>query len=169
MLTLASRYPSGKSRIETAANIVFCFVMNSVSWILIVQSIVELNQKPDKTFNLASVIAVAIAFVTKLVLFIYCWSLRNKYSQIRILWEDHRNDLFINGMGLVTSVLGSKFKWWIDPAGAIALSVLISVLWLRTAWSEFQLLIGKSADKSFIGHVTYICMSYPTRTFTTQY
>jgi hypothetical protein len=56
------------------------------------------------------VIAVGIAFVTKLGLFLYCWALRNKYSQIHILWEDHRNDLFINGFGLMTSVLGSKLK-----------------------------------------------------------
>lgn len=41
--------------------------------------------------------------------------------------------------------------------GAIILSVLISLLWLRTAYSEFQLLIGVSADTSFLQHITYIC------------
>ena len=62
------------------------------------------------TFHLPSVIAVGVAFVTKASLFLYCWALRNKYSQIRILWEDHRNDLFINGFGLLTSVGGSKLR-----------------------------------------------------------
>ena len=102
----------------------------------------------------------AIAFTTKLGLFFYCWALRNKYSQIRILWEDHRNDLFINGFGLMTSVLGSKLRWWIDPMGAIILSTLIAFLWLRTAYSEFQLLIGVSADTSFLQHITYISMTH---------
>jgi divalent metal cation (Fe/Co/Zn/Cd) transporter len=64
------------------------------------------------------------------------------YSQIRILWEDHRNDLIINGFGILTSVGGSKLKWWIDPMGAIILACVIATLWLRTAYSEFQLLIG---------------------------
>jgi divalent metal cation (Fe/Co/Zn/Cd) transporter len=32
------KFPSGKARIETVGNIVFCFVMNAVSWILIVVS-----------------------------------------------------------------------------------------------------------------------------------
>ncbi|KAK5116467.1 hypothetical protein LTR62_008016 [Meristemomyces frigidus] len=158
------KYPSGKARIETAGNIAFCFLMTAVSLILVVESIREIaTHKPEdalNAFHLPSVIAVAIAFTTKLSLFIYCWSLRNKYSQIRILWEDHRNDLFINGLGLLTSIGGSKLAWWIDPAGAIFLSVLISFLWMRTAYSEFQLLIGVSADTAFLQHVTYISMTH---------
>jgi len=37
-----SKYPSGKARIETAGNIAFCFLMTAVSFILIVQSAVQL-------------------------------------------------------------------------------------------------------------------------------
>ena len=155
------RFPSGKARIETAGNIAFCFLMTAVSLILIVQSAVQIaEKKEDSKFHLPSVIAVGIAFVTKLVLFIYCWALRNKYSQIRILWEDHRNDLFINGFGVLTSVGGSKLRWWIDPMGAIILSCLISFLWLRTAYSEFQLLIGVSADTNTLQLLTYISMTH---------
>lgn len=154
------RFPSGKARIETAGNIVFCFLMTAVSMILLVLSVEEIVEGSGlaiKTFHLPSVIAVAIAFVTKLLLFIYCWALRNEYSQIRILWEDHRNDLFINGFGLLTSIGGSKLKWWLDPMGAIVLSTLISILWLRTAYSEFQLLIGVTADTHMQQWITYIC------------
>lgn len=154
------RFPSGKARIETAGNIVFCFLMTAVSFILLVLSVEELaggSKSAIKTLHLPSVIAVATAFTTKLLLFLYCWALRNEYSQIRILWEDHRNDLFINGFGLLTSVGGSQLKWWIDPLGAIILSVLISTLWLRTAYSEFQLLIGVTADTQMQQWITYIC------------
>lgn len=157
------RFPSGKARIETAGNIVFCFLMTAVSWIIIVLSVMELkggNKHETKNLHLPSVIAVAVAGATKLALFCYCWTLRNVYSQIRILWEDHRNDLFINGFGLLTSVGGSKLKWWIDPMGAIILSVLISYLWLHTAYSEFQLLIGVTADTQMQQWITYISMTH---------
>ncbi|KAF2757151.1 hypothetical protein EJ05DRAFT_440626 [Pseudovirgaria hyperparasitica] len=157
------KFPSGKARIETAGNIFFCFLMVSVSLIIIVMSIRELvegSKTATNGFHLPSVIAVAVAFCTKLGLFFYCWALRNTYSQIRILWEDHRNDLFINGFGILTSVGGSKLRWWIDPMGAIILSLLIICLWLRTAWSEFQLLIGVSADTSMLQHITYISMTH---------
>lgn len=158
------RFPAGKARIETAGNIIFCFLMTAVSFILIAFSIQELatHAKNSETleFHLPSVIAVSVAFCTKLCLFLYCWALRNQYSQIRILWEDHRNDLFINGFGVLTSVGGAKLVWWIDPMGAIILSVLISGLWLHTAYSEFQLLIGITADTETQQLITYVSMTH---------
>ena len=154
------RFPSGKARIETAGNIVFCFLMTSVSFIIIVQSIRDLaagSNTRTNPFHLPSIIAVCVAFTTKLCLFLYCYSLRRLYSQIRILWEDHRNDLLINGTGLMFSLMGSKVRWWIDPMGAIIISCLIVFLWLRTAYSEFHLLIGVSAETNIMQLITYIC------------
>jgi divalent metal cation (Fe/Co/Zn/Cd) transporter len=154
------KFPAGKARIETAGNICFCFIMTSVSLILIAFSARDLKEGSNddtNSFHLPSIIAVAVAFSTKLVLFLYCWAMRNEVSQIRILWEDHRNDLFINGFGILTSVGGSKLRWWIDPMGAVILSVLISSLWLHTAYSEFQLLIGVTADIQTQQLITYIC------------
>ncbi|KAN0070928.1 hypothetical protein V8E54_011093 [Elaphomyces granulatus] len=157
------RFPAGKARIETAGNICFCFLMTSVSFILVAFSVRELvtgGGSETNTFHLPSVVAVAFAFCVKLALFLYCWALRHQFSQVRILWEDHRNDLFINGFGILTSIGGSKLRWWIDPMGAIILSVLISVLWLRTAYSEFQLLVGVTANTQAQQLITYISMTH---------
>jgi cation diffusion facilitator family transporter len=158
-----SRFPSGKARLETVGNIIFCFIMTAVSFILIAFSARQLavGTAEDTTeFHLPSVIAVAIAFTTKLGLFLYCWALKDIYSQIRILWQDHRNDLLINGFGLMTSIGGSKLKWWIDPMGAIILSCLTSVIWLRTAFSEFMLLVGVTASVDMHQLITYICVTH---------
>ncbi|KAF1996353.1 cation diffusion facilitator 1 [Amniculicola lignicola CBS 123094] len=157
------KFPSGKARIETAGNISFCALMITVSVVIIVESIrtlVEGSKSETTKFFLPSVVAVAIAFFTKFSLFLYCWAIRNKYSQVRILWEDHRNDLFINGFGILTSVGGSKIVWWLDPMGAIILSCLIIFLWSRTAYSEFQLLIGVTADTNTLQLITYISMTH---------
>lgn len=63
--------------------------------------------------------------VVKLLLFIYCYSLRQKSSQVRVLWEDHRNDLFINTFGMqliLAEVLQfmlprySHVNWWKQTA-----------------------------------------------------
>ncbi|PGH15943.1 hypothetical protein AJ79_02110 [Helicocarpus griseus UAMH5409] len=159
----ARKFPAGKARIETAGNIFFCFIMTAVSLILIAfsaKSLADGNHEETLGFEIPPIVAVCIAFVTKFTLFLYCWTLRNQYSQVRILWEDHRNDLFINGLGILTSVGGSKLKWWIDPMGAMILSVVISGLWLRTAYSEFQLLIGVTADTQTQQLITYISMTH---------
>jgi cation diffusion facilitator family transporter len=157
-----SRFPSGKARLETVGNIAFCFIMTAVSFILIAFSARQLTEGGEgvNSFHLPSVIAVAIAFVTKLALFLYTWAIKDKYSQIRILWSDHRNDLLINGFGLLTSIGGSKLAWWIDPAGAIVLSLLISGIWLRTAFLEFLLLVGVVASVDAQQLITYVCLTH---------
>lgn len=155
------KFPAGKARIETAGNICFCFLMTAVSFIIIAFSIREIAEGSNTLlaeFHLPSIIAVSVAFFTKLGLFMYCFALRNQVSQIRILWEDHRNDLLINGIGVMTSILGSKVRWWLDPMGAIILSVLVSGLWLHSAYGEFQLLVGVTADTKMQQLITYICM-----------
>ncbi|PYI05595.1 cation diffusion facilitator 1 [Aspergillus sclerotiicarbonarius CBS 121057] len=157
------KFPAGKARIETAGNICFCFLMTAVSFILIAFSVRELaegSQSETGSFHLPSVLAVVVAFCTKFALFVYCFALRHQYSQVLILWEDHRNDLFINGFGILTSVGGGKLRWWIDPAGAIVLSVLVSCLWLFSAYREFQLLIGVTADTKMQQLITYISMTH---------
>lgn len=157
------KFPSGKARLETVGNITFCFIMCSVSFILIAFSIKDLAEGQVEEVNglhLPAIIAVAIAFATKFSLFLYCWALKDKYSQIGILWQDHRNDLVINGFGILTSVGGSKLKWFIDPIGAIVLSLLISVIWLRTAFSEFLLLVGVTGPVDMHQLLTYTCLTH---------
>ncbi|KAK2070806.1 hypothetical protein P8C59_005275 [Phyllachora maydis] len=159
-----SRFPSGKARLETVGNIVFCFLMTAVSFILIAFSIHTLSTRAGSdelnAFHFPSVIAVVVAFTTKLVLFLYTWSIKDNYSQVNILWQDHRNDLLINGFGILTSVGGSKLVWWIDPAGAIVLSVIVSMIWLRTAFLEFMLLVGVVASVQMQQLITYVCLTH---------
>lgn len=158
-----NKFPSGKARLETGGNIFFSFLMIAVSFIIIAFSIQQLaggSENETHSFNLASVLAVVVAFATKFGLFLYCWALKDKYSQINILWQDHRNDLLINGFGILTSVGGSKLKWWIDPMGAVILSCLISTIWFHTAFGEFMLLVGISASVETQQLITYVCLTH---------
>lgn len=155
------RFPAGKARLETVGNIIFCFLMTTVSVIIVAFAAQELVQaRPDKHLHLASVISVCAAFSTKLALFLYCWSIKDRYSQVNILWQDHRNDLFVNGFGILTSVGGAKLEWWIDATGAILLSLLISGVWLHTAFGEFLLLVGVVASVDMQQLLTYVCLTH---------
>ncbi|KAH0493661.1 hypothetical protein TgHK011_000318 [Trichoderma gracile] len=155
------RFPAGKARLETVGNIVFCFLMSAVALIIIAFSARELaTGDGDKKFHLPSVISVCAAFATKFALFLYCWSIKDKYSQVNILWQDHRNDLLVNGFGILTSVGGAKLEWWIDPMGAILLSLLTSGIWLYTAFNEFLLLVGVVAPLDMQQLITYVCLTH---------
>lgn len=155
------RFPAGKARLETVGNIIFCFLMSAVALIIIAFSAKELaSGDGSKNFHLPSVISVCAAFATKFCLFLYCWSLKDKYSQVNILWQDHRNDLLVNGFGILTSVGGAKLEWWIDPLGAILLSILTSGIWLYTAFNEFLLLVGVVAPLDMQQLITYVCLTH---------
>jgi divalent metal cation (Fe/Co/Zn/Cd) transporter len=161
----SARFPSGKARLETAGNIAFAFMMITVSMILLVMSARDLatGSHDLKAFHLPSVIAVGVALSTKLLLFLYCFSLKDKYSQVMILWKDHRNDLPVNSFGLLTSLAGSKLAWWVDPMGAVIIAVMIMVAWGRVIYQESLLLIGVTAPQELRGLITYISMTHDDR------
>ncbi|KAK1226860.1 hypothetical protein PQX77_010164 [Marasmius sp. AFHP31] len=157
------KYPGGGNRLTVIGNIVYSFAMLSVSIVLIAFSAQDLASHDDgetKDFHIPSVVAVGVAFATKFLLFLYCYSIRNSSSQVQVLWEDHRNDLFVNGFGLFTSSAGAKIKWWIDPMGAIIISVAIVVSWTLTSVEQFGYLAGKAAPHEFTQLVIYKALTF---------
>ncbi|KAG9123223.1 hypothetical protein FRC07_000078 [Ceratobasidium sp. 392] len=163
-----NKWPVGGNRLETIGNICYGGLMWAVNLVIAVESIRALVSHGDGDTNklhIPSIIAVGVAFGkssldplrarVKLALFLYCYALRNSSSQVRMLWEDHRNDLFINGFGILTSAGGAKLAWWLDPTGAIIIACGVMISWSRTVYGEFELLAGKSAPHEFLQLVIY--------------
>lgn len=53
-------------------------------------------------------------------------------SLLAFAMQDHYFDVVTNVVGLAAAVLGDKFFWWIDPAGAIALALYTIINWSTT-------------------------------------
>ncbi|KIK02024.1 hypothetical protein K443DRAFT_677917 [Laccaria amethystina LaAM-08-1] len=156
-------WPVGGARLETIGNIVYVFLMGSVNLVVIVESMRTLLTKNDdslQAFHLPSIIAVSAALAVKFILFVYCYSLRSKSSQVEVLWEDHRNDLWINGFGILMSCGGSKLRWWLDPMGAIIIALGVIIAWGRTIYTQFELLAGKSAAHDFLQLLIFNTMTF---------
>ncbi|ORZ28381.1 cation efflux family-domain-containing protein [Lobosporangium transversale] len=154
------KYPSGKSRMETAGTIVFASLMATVSLQLIIESVrtlLENNQTPPMPSAIA-IAFVGFALISKFLLFLYCKAIR-QYNAANILATDHRNDLSVNGFGLFASLM-SRYCWWLDPAGAIVVSLIILRSWVWTAYEQIQLIVGKSADPAFLKKLTYIALTH---------
>ncbi|EIM91371.1 CDF-like metal transporter [Stereum hirsutum FP-91666 SS1] len=153
-----NRWPVGGARLENIGNVIYGFLMGSVNLVVIVESARDLISHGGGETNelhVPSLIAVAAALAIKFLLFLYCYSLRTKSSQVLVLWEDHRNDLFINGFGLLMSAGGSKLKWWLDPMGAIIIAAGVLLSWTLTVYGQFQELAGKSAPHEFLQLIIY--------------
>ena len=100
--------------------------------------------------------------VIKTVLFFYCYALR-AYPTARIFAQDHRNDLIVNSVGISLSALGAYVRWWLDPLGAILISLLILYSWSSTAMEHITYIVGKSADHFFLQKITYLTLTHDKR------
>ncbi|KAA1471452.1 CDF-like metal transporter [Dentipellis sp. KUC8613] len=158
-----NKWPVGGARLETIGNVIYGFLMGSVNLVVIVESARDLITHGGNDVNalhVPSLVAVGAALGVKFLLFVYCYSLRTKSSQVLVLWEDHRNDLFINSFGLLMSAGGSKLKWFLDPMGAIIIALGVIIAWFRTIYSQFELLAGKSAPHDFLQLIIYKAMTF---------
>ena len=93
---------------------------------------------------------------------IYCLFYR-RFPAVRIFFVDHRNDIAVNIFGLVMSIVGDRFVWYLDPIGAILIALLILFSWVSNAFEHVWLLVGKSAPNEFISKLIYMAMTHDDR------
>ena len=72
----------------------------------------------------------------KFCLYLYCVSL-SQYSSAKVLAQDHRNDLLVNGLGIATGILGSRLAGWVDAAGSIIIALIILQSWSSTLFGKW--------------------------------
>lgn len=63
------------------------------------------------------------------------------------------------------SIVGTRFKkvWFLDPAGAIAIALLILFSWSSTAFEHMWFLVGKSAPQDFLNKLVYVSVTHDPR------
>lgn len=93
---------------------------------------------------------------------IYCFFLR-RYPSVHVFFVDHRNDIVVNIFGLVMSIVGDRFVWYLDPIGAMCIALLILFSWASNAFEQVWLLVGKSAPKEFISKLVYMTITHDSR------
>lgn len=98
----------------------------------------------------------------KSTLMVYCFFLR-KYPSVHVFFVDHRNDIVVNIFGLVMSIVGDRFVWYLDPIGAICIALLILFSWVSNAFEQVWLLVGKSAPKEFISKLVYMTITHDSQ------
>lgn len=159
------KYPVGRRRIETIGIILFCALMTTVAIQLIIESGRALaggDKGGGDKLHIIPLIFVGIAIFSKFCLFCYCFWLR-RYPAARIFFIDHRNDLAVNIFGLIMSIVGDRFVWYLDPVGAICIALLILVSWISTAFENVWLLVGRAAPQEFVNKCIYVSLTHDTR------
>ncbi|KAK3384251.1 cation efflux family-domain-containing protein [Lasiosphaeria ovina] len=159
------KYPVGRTRIETLGIILFCALMTTVAIQLLIESVRSLaggESHDGEALQIIPLVFVGIAIFAKTSMMIYCFTYR-RFPAVQIFFVDHRNDIVVNIFGLVMSIVGDRFVWYLDPIGAILIALLILFSWVTNAFEHVWLLVGKSAPKEFISKLIYMAMTHDDR------
>ncbi|KAJ3674084.1 hypothetical protein LUZ60_006076 [Juncus effusus] len=157
------KYPIGKLRVQPVGIIVFAAVMATLGFQVLVQAVEKLieNTEPDP-MNFTQLIwlysIMLFATAVKLALWLYCRTSGNKI--VRAYAKDHYFDVVTNVVGLLAAVLGDKYYWWIDPAGAIILAIYTISNWSGTVWENAVSLVGQSAPPEMLQKLTYLVLRH---------
>ncbi|URE13525.1 Cation efflux family [Musa troglodytarum] len=160
------KYPIGKLRVQPVGIIIFAAVMATLGFQVFVQALERLieNKPADKMTSAQLVWLYSImltATFVKLALWLYCRTSGNKI--VRAYAKDHYFDVVTNILGLAAAILGDKFYWWIDPAGAIILAIYTITNWSGTVWENAVSLVGQSAPPEMLQKLTYLVIRHHPR------
>lgn len=81
------------------------------------------------------------------------------------LFQDHLNDSLSNAVAAVAllCVMASPSLWFVDPLGAIVISVYIIFSWYSTGKEQIEQLTGKAAPVEFIDELYTIARDFDDR------
>ena len=167
------QYPQGRTKLEPVAVIILSVVMAFTSLQLIRESIEKMIALSGGDVNLLpDVEALTFAItgstvVVKLVLWLVCRKVRS--SVVQALAQDHRNDVISNMAAMVCGYLGSKGFFseteiypfaYVDPVGAVVISIYIVVVWWQTGSTQIKMLTGHTARPDFLSKLTWVSVNH---------
>nr|GEV86361.1 metal tolerance protein 9-like [Tanacetum cinerariifolium] len=155
-------YPIGKNRMQPVGIVVFASVMATLGFQILLESARELISRthPNKSHNDEMWVIGIMVSVTavKFVLMVYCRRFENEI--VRAYAQDHLFDVITNSVGLAATVLAIRFKWWIDPVGAILIALYTINTWSKTVLENVWALIGRTAPPEFLAKLTYLVWNH---------
>jgi len=156
------KYPVGKTRLEPVGILTVSLLMIMLSMSVMRESITALVLGTHGiTWSLAAVIMLGGVIFLKFCLWLFCR--RFTYSPIAMaLAQDHLNDVLSNAVAFVVLFIAARYPnlSWLDPTGAIVISLWIIWSWYGTAKDEVKKLVGRRADDDTLEELRKVCKTH---------
>mmetsp|Transcript_44164 Transcript_44164/g.138734 ORF Transcript_44164/g.138734 Transcript_44164/m.138734 type:complete len:331 (-) Transcript_44164:204-1196(-) len=160
-----AKFPAGRRRLEPIG-VIICAALMGMAALEVLRQAVETiyahtlgsaeGEPPTPNVSLAANAIVGAAIAIKAVLFVWCIgiAIEAKSHSVAAVAQDHFNDVLSNSVALAAAVLPSLHKggdlWWIDPAGAVIISLYIIYSWVDTGREQVEMIVGKAAEPEFL-------------------
>ncbi|KAH3677214.1 hypothetical protein WICMUC_001795 [Wickerhamomyces mucosus] len=154
-------YPIGRNRLEPLGVTIFAVIIIysflQVGFESLKRLIVGYDQISQ--IGISSIIIMSLTIIIKIICYIYCKTIKS--SSIEALAQDALVDVIFNFFAIIMPMIGYFTQiWWVDPLGAICLSIYIVYLWGLTLIEHIKHLIGKEANKDDIRLILYLCLQF---------
>jgi cation diffusion facilitator family transporter len=181
-------YPAGASRLEPIGVLTCAALMGMASFEVLKESFESLvyhksSLADGENVSLFSFWSMLAIVLVKLALLWLCNSAANKktlYSStmgssravvqladptLEALAQDHWNDALSNSVAAAALLcaLRSPSLWFLDPVGAVIISLYIIYSWYVTGREQIEHLTGKAAPAEFLEELREIAMSFDDR------
>jgi len=157
-------YPTGMERLEPLSVIIFSCLTTCSSIEIIKESVSNLvnNNSSNVSMDWIDVSLLGTIVLSKFLLWLWCRNIQESDS-VQALAQDHSNDILFNIVTTIVAVISSKTVSFIDPIGAIALSIYIIYNWIKTALHYIKMMTGTTASPDEIQKLTYLACRYDTK------
>ncbi|KAK7202361.1 cation efflux family-domain-containing protein [Myxozyma melibiosi] len=159
--TTRFNYPVGRSRLEPIGVLVFSVIIIVSFCQVAVEAIERLYSGPrvPVRLGLPSFAIMSMAVILKLFAWLWCRSINS--SAVQALAQDAMSDIVFNILSMLFPIAGHLFGyWWLDPLGALLLSIYIIHQWVETTLEHIRNLSGVAGDSVDKQVVTYLCLRF---------
>lgn len=154
-------YPVGRRRLEPIGVLVFSVIMITSFFQVLIEAFSRLTGD-DRTVVELSIPAIAIMASTVVVkggCWLWCRLIRN--SSVQALAQDAETDVVFNLFSILFPLVGFYANiWWLDPLGAVLLSLFVILNWSRTSATHIRNLTGAAATADERNILLYLTMRF---------
>ncbi|ORY99560.1 cation efflux family-domain-containing protein [Absidia repens] len=160
-------YPVGKSRMEPLGIIVFAVIITT-SFTQVLMNSIERLTEPGKAgeeldLSMGALILLGANIAIKAVLWFWCAKIKGS-SSVDALAHDHENDVVFSIASTIFPIVGIWAKMpWLDPVGAIILSIYIIYEWMNILLENIRRLTGQAASSEDIKQLTYMAFRFSAK------
>lgn len=139
----------GHGKAEYIFSFLISIIMILTSFAVIKNAITTFINKDRIEFSYLLVLVCIITILVKLFLYLYTRSISKKYKNILVEAnsKDHRNDIFITSLTLISSILGIYGYYIIDIIVGILISIWIFITAIKIFLESYDVLMDKAMDE----------------------
>ena len=152
----------GHGKAEYIFSMLIGISMMAVAVKLLYDSIMSLINGNVVNYSILLIIICVITIVIKIVLFLYCRYVYNKYANLLVESNmlDHRNDIIITTFTLIAIILTKYGIYWFDGVVGIGISIWIFFVGVKIFKESYDVLMDTAIDKGSKHRILGIVKSY---------